>query len=169
MGFSGCEIEGEDGFPPQLTVISPANGDTVAGVVLFTSEVQDNIGVDRIEVLVDGTVHSTAGNAPWQCEWHTFEYESGREYEVILRAWDHAGNYDQCDPLLLTLDNSHIDPHQAWLLRHTTTLPLNRSLFSGKPTTIGTSSCIRCTSRVNRICVFVIRSTLPPFGQTQPL
>ena len=116
MILSGCEIEGEDGFPPQLTVITPASGDTIAGLVLFNSIVQDNIAVDRVELLVDGIVHFTADSAPWQCEWQTYEYESGREYEVILRAWDQAGNYDQCDPLLLTLDNSHIDPHQAWLL-----------------------------------------------------
>ncbi len=114
--FSGCELEGEDGFPPQLTVISPTTGETVAGAVCFVTEAVDNIGIDRVELLVDGTVHFTADTSPWQCRWQTFEYESGLEYEVIIRAWDHAGNYDRSDPLLLTLDNSGIDPHQAWLL-----------------------------------------------------
>ena len=74
---------------PQVTLTSPANGSTVSGVVTLTATAADNVGIDRVEWLVDGNEIGYSAVPPYTFNWQT---QATGTQTVTARALDAARN-----------------------------------------------------------------------------
>jgi hypothetical protein len=88
----GCP--GEDITPPEVSIIAPADGDTIAGPTTIRANATDNKRVARVEFFVDG-VRIGIDSSP---SGHVFEYawlgamRPGTAYTLTCSAADDAGN-----------------------------------------------------------------------------
>ena len=61
--------------PPQITITSPTNGDTVAGSVTVTGIAIDDVGLQSIEIRADsGLWVSTETSESWNYTWSTYAF-----------------------------------------------------------------------------------------------
>ena len=92
MFLVGCP--GEDITPPEVTIIAPAEGDSVAGVTTIRARATDNKKVARVEFLVDavriGIDSSPVANV-FECVWAGV-MRPGSAHTLSCSAVDAAGN-----------------------------------------------------------------------------
>ena len=88
IGFSAG-----DNIAPTVTITNPANGGTVArkSNVTITATATDNVGVARVEFLVNGALQCTDTAAPYSCAWRV-PNPMNRNHQIQARAFDAAGN-----------------------------------------------------------------------------
>ncbi len=102
-----------DRIAPSVSVAAPAAGGTVSGS-LSGSDCQatanDNVGVKRVKISVDGTTIASDGKAPYTCAWNTAGSGDG-VHTVKATAYDFAGN-SASTSVLVTVDNTP-DPAPA--------------------------------------------------------
>src|SRR5438105_11876029 len=60
-----------DNAAPSLSVVSPANNATVAGVVNLTPSASDNLGVTKVEFYIDNVWLRTVGSSPFVFSWNS--------------------------------------------------------------------------------------------------
>jgi peptidoglycan/xylan/chitin deacetylase (PgdA/CDA1 family) len=80
-----------DGTAPTVSVSAPAAGAAVSGATTLTADANDNLGVDHVDFLVDGTVVGTDGNGPFSTSWDSSAVADG-SHAVTAKAFDAAGN-----------------------------------------------------------------------------
>lgn len=80
-----------DPNPPAASITAPANGATVSGTVTVSASASDDIGVDRVEFLLDGNLLASDASAPYAASWDTATSASGA-HVLSARAVDLAGN-----------------------------------------------------------------------------
>jgi glucose/arabinose dehydrogenase len=87
IGFSA------DNVSPTVSIDSPAGGSTVARKtnVTITASAGDNIGVARVEFLLNGNLQCTDVGAPYSCNWRV-PAPPNKSYQIQARAFDQAGN-----------------------------------------------------------------------------
>ena len=92
VGRIGFQASG-DNIAPTVAITSPANGATVVrkSTVTITATASDNVGVTRVEFLVNGALQCTDTAAPYSCAWRV-PNPMGRTYQLQARAFDAAGN-----------------------------------------------------------------------------
>lgn len=77
-----------DTVPPAVTVSVPPS---VSGTVTLTATASDNVGVTRVDYLVDNNVVGSATASPYSVSWNSATVPNG-SHTVTARAWDAAGN-----------------------------------------------------------------------------
>ena len=82
-----------DSTPPTVSISSPAGGSTVARKtnVTIAASADDNVGVARVEFLVNGALQCTDVSAPYTCNWRV-PSPPNKTYQIQARAFDQAGN-----------------------------------------------------------------------------
>ncbi|HVE87317.1 MAG TPA: PHB depolymerase family esterase, partial [Myxococcales bacterium] len=80
-----------DVTPPAVALTAPADGATVSGTVTLSATASDNVGVARVDFLVDGSVVGTSSAAPYQVAWNSAGVANGG-HTVSAKAYDAAGN-----------------------------------------------------------------------------
>ena len=82
-----------DNVAPTVSITSPANGATVArkSNVTITASASDNVGVTRVEFLVNGALQCTDTAAPYSCVWRV-PAAMNKTYQLQARGFDLAGN-----------------------------------------------------------------------------
>ncbi|MCA9978121.1 MAG: S8 family serine peptidase, partial [Anaerolineales bacterium] len=76
--------------PPTVSITSPANGATVAGMVSVTADASDDDAVTQVEFVVDGTSYvDTDGSDGWSISWDTTANNDG-SYIISATATDTA-------------------------------------------------------------------------------
>jgi hypothetical protein len=90
---------------PTVSITSPSNGATVSGTVSVAASASDNVGVTRVEMLVDGVLAATDTGAPFQFAWDTTTGANG-SYSLRARAFDAAGNSATSSAVAVTVSNS---------------------------------------------------------------
>lgn len=92
IGFTGMGGE-EDTTPPTVSITSPANGASVArrSTITITATASDNVGVTRVEFLVNGALQCTDTTAPYSCNWRVPNVKN-QTHQLQARALDQAGN-----------------------------------------------------------------------------
>lgn len=90
IGFAGG---GGDTTPPTVAITSPANGAIVArkSNVTITATANDNVGVTRVEFLVNGALQCTDTTAPYSCVWRV-PAAMNKTHQIQARAFDAANN-----------------------------------------------------------------------------
>lgn len=80
-----------DGQVPSVSLTSPTNSSTVSGTVNVAATATDNIGVTKVEFLVDGSVKSTDTTSPYTFSLNTASY-SNASHTVAAKAYDAVDN-----------------------------------------------------------------------------
>jgi thermitase len=76
---------------PVIRILSPAAGTFVSGNLNVTFSATDNVGVTRVQLLVNGNVVGTSSSAPFTIRWNTTKIARG-SYTLQGRATDAKGN-----------------------------------------------------------------------------
>jgi lysyl endopeptidase len=97
--------DGGDTTPPTTSITAPANGATVSGTVSVTANASDNVGVARVEFLVDGAVAATDTSAPYSFSWNTAGVANG-SHTLRSRAFDAASNSGQSALVTVNVSNA---------------------------------------------------------------
>ncbi len=84
-------LDNLDGVAPTATVTSPANGATVSGSVAIMATASDDVGVQRVEFLLDGATIGSDASAPYAFAWDSTTASNGA-HAIAARAVDLAGN-----------------------------------------------------------------------------
>ncbi len=93
-----------DTTAPTTSVISPGNGATVSGNVTVSSSASDNVGVTRVEFLLDGSVVGTATSSPYSFPWDTTTVADA-SHMLQSVAYDAAGNFGLSAAVTVTVSN----------------------------------------------------------------
>ena len=82
-----------DNIAPTVSITNPANGATVTrkSTVTIAATASDNVGVTRVDFLVNGAVQCTDTTAPYSCNWRV-PAAPNKTYQLQARAFDQAGN-----------------------------------------------------------------------------
>lgn len=80
-----------DSSAPAVTLNSPADGAVLSGTVQISASAVDNVGVSRMEILINGAVVSQGAVNNLAYSWATQQSAAG-SYQVEVRAYDAAGN-----------------------------------------------------------------------------
>jgi hypothetical protein len=79
-----------DTTPPTVSIASPTGGN-VAGTVAISANASDNVGVARVDLLVNGVVKASDTTAPYQFSWNSTTVANGAA-QLKAVAYDAAGN-----------------------------------------------------------------------------
>ena len=82
-----------DNIAPTVSITNPANGAIVArkSNVTITATASDNVGVTRVDFLVNGALQCSDTTAPYSCVWRV-PAAMNKTYTLQARAFDLAGN-----------------------------------------------------------------------------
>lgn len=81
-----------DTTPPTVSLTAPTNGSTVSGLVAVSVNASDNVGVSRVDLLVNGTKLASDTTAPYGFSWDSSKVPNGGA-TLVAYAYDAAGNY----------------------------------------------------------------------------
>ncbi len=96
---------GGDTTPPTATITTPASGALVRGTQSVAVSASDNVGVARVELLVDGTLNATLTAAPYTFSLSTTTLTNGA-HALVAKAYDAAGNTGLSSTVSITVDNA---------------------------------------------------------------
>jgi hypothetical protein len=87
-------VQNADITPPTVLIIYPASGSifTAGTVISVTVDAQDNIGIQRVEIYIDGELKITDTSSPYSYDWDTTGYGDGGIHTIYVKAFDFAGN-----------------------------------------------------------------------------
>ena len=81
----------EDTIAPDVSITSPEEGSVVSGLVTVCVSATDNVGIESVELYIDGMLFDTRTTAPYNFTWDTRDYPEGN-YELLAIAHDGSGN-----------------------------------------------------------------------------
>jgi len=84
-------LDNLDGNAPTVSLTAPANGASVSGTVTVSATASDDIGVDRVEFLLDGTLLGSDTGAPYSIGWNSATASTGN-HTLQARAFDLVDN-----------------------------------------------------------------------------
>jgi len=93
-----------DTTPPTASITSPAAGATVSGTVSIQANASDNVGVTRVDFLVDGAVLSSDTTSPYSASWNASGAANG-PHSLTVRAFDAANNQKVSAAVSVTVNN----------------------------------------------------------------
>jgi hypothetical protein len=94
-----------DTTPPTVSITSPAAGATVSGTVTLAASASDNVGVSRVEFLVDGVLLVTDTTSPYSASWNTTT-ATNAAHSLTARAFDAANNQATSAAVSVTVNNA---------------------------------------------------------------
>ncbi len=97
-----------DTVPPTVSLTYPMSGQ-VSGIVNIAANASDNVGVTRVEFLVNGSLVASDSLAPFQVNWDSRTAADGAA-ELHAIAYDAAGNSGLSASVMLTVANSSSPP-----------------------------------------------------------
>jgi hypothetical protein len=81
-----------DTTPPSVSIASLSpNSTVVSGTVTVVVNATDNVGVKRVDLLVNGSIVGTSNTAPFQMSWNSASIADGMA-TFTAKAYDAAGN-----------------------------------------------------------------------------
>lgn len=80
-----------DNTPPSVAITAPIGTVPRNTTVSVQATASDNIGIDRVELLVNGVLLCTDITAPYACNWNV-PGKRNATYTLMARAYDAAGN-----------------------------------------------------------------------------
>ena len=151
-----------DTVKPSVSIAWPAAGSTVAGVVTVAVSATDNVGVTRVDVIVDGAVVGTTSAAPYGVSWNTSSFTNAG-HVLEARAFDAAGNQQVSVALAVTVNNAPAGDTQAPTA--TLTSPANGAIVSGVISPSANASDNVAVTRVELLVNGSVVSTIsaPPY------
>jgi len=99
----------EDTAPPTITITTPQAGAVVRGLVPVQAAVEDETGVARVDVFVDGVNLAVLTAPPYTLTWDTSpQTVTDGPHQIMVWAWDTAGRRAQAS-ISVVADNASFD------------------------------------------------------------
>ncbi len=95
-------LDNTDSTPPTVSLTAPTSGSVISGLVNITASASDNIGVARVEFLIDGTLAGSDASSPYVYAWDTASAANGAR-TLQARAVDAAGNTASSTQITVTV------------------------------------------------------------------
>jgi chitinase len=92
-----------DTVKPTVSISTPVNNATVSGTVSVKAIAGDNVGVTRVEFVINGAWKATVRKPPYSFSWNTTTAANGSS-NLTATAWDAAGNAGRSD-IKVTVNN----------------------------------------------------------------
>lgn len=89
---------------PVVSISTPADGASVRGTVTVTAIASDNVGLSKVELYLDGVLHTTLGSAPYTLSWNSTLISDGN-HAWLAKAYDTAGNVTNSAAVTVMVDN----------------------------------------------------------------
>ncbi len=102
--FFSCEDK-NDSIPPTLSISTHVTEQTVSGVSKIIVLSKDNIGVERVEFIINEALVFTDTQSPFEYDWNTNQYENLSLQTLKVISYDNSGNYIELEILDLIVDN----------------------------------------------------------------
>lgn len=128
-------LDNSDTQAPSVSITSPTGG-TVSGVITINASASDNVGVTKVEFLVDGALLATDTASPWSATWDTSAAANGT-HTLLARAYDAAGNSTASQQVTVTVTGGVEDVTPPTV---NITFPTNGSTVSGTVTISASAS-----------------------------
>ena len=113
-GGGGSTGPEEDTTPPTVIIQSPLSGATISETIAIQINAQDNVGISRVEILIDDQIiHTTTLNS-FTHNFNTASLSDG-SYTLAARAYDTSNNQGLAQPILVVVDNAGSRPTKIWL------------------------------------------------------
>ncbi len=90
---------------PTVVLTAPMPSESVMGTVLLAADAGDNVGVDKVEFLVDGVPVATDSTLPYSASWYTAVPDLDGTHTVTAKAYDAAGNVTESPPIAILVSN----------------------------------------------------------------
>ena len=94
-----------DTTAPSVSITSPVNGATVAGTTSINVNASDNVAVDHLDYIVDGSVVSSETDGFNTYSWFTRNLSNG-PHTIAVRAVDPSGNATTTSTITVYVSNS---------------------------------------------------------------
>ncbi len=98
-----------DTTPPSVSLTAPLEGAAVSGIVTISADAADNIAVEQVDFLVNGTVIGTDVSAPFSFDWNSSAIPNG-PVTIIARAVDARANQTDSTPVNVNIANDVTPP-----------------------------------------------------------
>jgi hypothetical protein len=146
---------------PVVSITAPANGAAVTGSVSISATATDNIGVTKVELLVNGIVAATDVAAPYTTVWSTAGLQGAQI--VSARAYDAAGNIGTSASVTVIV---LAQPQDTTKPSVSLTSPVSGSVVSGTVTVNANASDNVGVARVDLLVngVAVLSDNAPPYA-----
>ncbi len=123
-------VNSADTTPPSATITTPASGSTVSGFVTLQGTATDNVGVVRVDFIVDGTVLTSTASGQFSFSWDSKTVANG-VHTLGVNAYDAAGNVGSASVSVtvsntVTIPSADTQPPAVQI-----TSPLNNSTVRG--------------------------------------
>jgi len=89
---------------PLVSIASPDEGSTVSSSITVSVSATDNVGVERVELYIDGTFFGTSATNPHDFYWNTNNLTDGY-YEHSAIAYDTSGNIGHSNSVTVYVHN----------------------------------------------------------------
>jgi peptidoglycan/xylan/chitin deacetylase (PgdA/CDA1 family) len=96
-----------DSTNPTASVTAPATGSLVSGTVAVTANASDNVAVDHVDLMVDGSSVATTATSPYSFNWNSTSVGDGT-HALAARAIDSAGNTVTSSAVTVTVINHNL-------------------------------------------------------------
>jgi subtilisin family serine protease len=93
-----------DTAAPIVSIVSPANNSLISGTVTISTSANDDVGVSKVELYVDGILYGMDSDQPYNFSWDTTKSQNG-SHNLEAVAYDQAGNAGESSPLTVFVDN----------------------------------------------------------------
>lgn len=104
--LNNCEDKTKpDNTLPTINLISPSDGSTVFEIMPIKVEVNDNVGIDRVEFYIGAQLVGTIRNEPYIYYWNTTSLENGSIRTIQCRAYDTSENEAITPSIVVTVNN----------------------------------------------------------------
>ncbi len=100
---------GGDVTAPSTSITSPSAGATLTGVATVSAVASDDVGVTRVDLLLDGAMIGTATSPPYAFPLNTSLFTTGT-HALRTRAQDAAENVGYSAPVSVTVQNADTTP-----------------------------------------------------------
>ncbi|HVH34946.1 MAG TPA: PHB depolymerase family esterase [Tahibacter sp.] len=91
-----------DGTAPTVALTAPADASIVSGSVTLAATASDDVGVDHVDFLLDGSLLGSDASAPYTFAWDATNASNGA-HVLTARAQDLAGNVGSSAPAGVTV------------------------------------------------------------------
>jgi hypothetical protein len=115
-----------DTQPPTVSISSPGTGTVVKGSVAVNVAAADNVGVTKVDLLLDGTLFASDSTTPFAFSWDSTTVLDG-SHTLEARAFDAAGNTASSSVVSVKVQNA-VDATPPTV---TITTPVNGTSLAG--------------------------------------
>ena len=110
--LAAAAAQASDATAPTVAISAPAGATIVSGLVPVDVSAFDNVGVSRVDLVVNGNMVASDTSAPYAFSWDSTKVADGA-VALIAYAYDAAGNYAGSTAVNVSVKNT-VDTMAPW-------------------------------------------------------